>query len=82
MLRGLKQVMHACAPLAKVNVDAGHSEGVGRVGVSRHNGHVVVGKANAQIRKRAGIDHADAVCLASLHCHILPLAACRCSRVR
>lgn len=70
------------SPLAQVDVDAGDGQGVGGVGVSCHDGDIVVSKADAQVRERAGVDHANPVRLSCLHSHILPLAACGCLTFR
>ena len=61
-------------PLAEVDVNTGHGQRVCRVGVSCHDGDVVVGKADCQVGQRAGVDHADPVRLARLHSHVLTLA--------
>lgn len=63
-------------PLAEIDVHAGNGQRVDGVSVGGNNRHVVVLKADREVRQRARVDHADPVGLAGLHSHILALAAC------
>lgn len=66
----------ANAPLAEVDVELVHLEGLHRDSIRRHDGDRVTLEHQAEVGQGADVDDADAVRLPLLHGRVVPLAPC------
>ena len=63
-------------PLTQVDVYTGDRQRIGWVGIGCNDGDIVLVKADRVEQQGPSIDHADPVCFACLHCHVIPAATC------
>ena len=62
------------SPLAEVDVYTADRLWIDGIGICCNDGDIVSVKADCQIEEGARIDHANPVCLACLHSHVVPTA--------